>query len=169
MKTSLTKTLVATTLLASWLSAPVYATDYLAASLGYYDVFQQDHDAAQLGVEYRMNEYPFGLRPVVGAMVTTDASAYAYAGIRWDVALMPNRLFLIPNFAIGLYREGDGKDLGGTFEFRDGIALEYRMEDQSQIGIELVHYSNASIYDHNPGVEVLQANYAVPFDRVFGR
>ena len=74
---------------------------------------------------------------------------------------------LRPSFAVGAYADGNGKDLGGVLEFRSAIALAWRFDDRSRLGVEFSHLSNAGIYDTNPGTENLTVNYSVPLDRLF--
>jgi lipid A 3-O-deacylase len=144
---------------------PALATDYLSLNVGQFNALRSGtDDTIQFGAEYRFSEWMYGVRPIVGAFGTGDGGAYGYAGFNWDVALLPNQLYLVPNFAVGAYSEGDGKDLGGALEFRSGIELDYQFPNRHQIGIALNHLSNASIYDKNPGVESVMVIYSVPVD-----
>lgn len=145
------------------------ATDYIVPSLGWYDVTQQDNEATLLGLEYRMEQVQYNIRPMVGIFATSDNSVYGYVGAHWDVSLMRDQLYLSPNFAVGAYRKGDGKPLGGTIEFRSGIELAYQMQNQHRIGVAFNHLSNASMYDRNPGVETLLVNYSLPTGTITGR
>lgn len=141
---------------------PAAASDYLTGSLGWFDIVDKDDESAQFGLEYRVTPWQFGLRPIVGVSVTGDGSVYGYAGLNWDVALIENELYLIPNFAVGAYSDGDGKDLGGAIEFRSGIELAYQLPNAHRIGVAFNHISNASIYDKNPGAETLLLTYGIP-------
>lgn len=166
MKTTRLFTFVAMAVLA--LSANAQANEYLSGSVGYFDVVDKENKSTQLGLEYRFNAISYGLRPIVGVTGTTDSSAYAYAGFNLDVPILSNQLYLIPNFAVGAYHSGDGKDLGGALEFRSGIELAYQMENYHRIGIAFNHLSNAGLYDKNPGVETLLINYSIPASKIFG-
>jgi lipid A 3-O-deacylase len=163
MKKSL---LAATLALATALSASAHATDYLTGSVGYFDFNKRVDPSTLLGLEYRFNEWKYNFRPIIGAFVNTDGGTYGYAGLNYDVTLMPNQLYLVPNFAVGAYGRGSSKDLGGVLEFRSGIELDYQLPNTQQIGIALNHISNASIYSHNPGEETILVNYSVPFASV---
>jgi hypothetical protein len=68
---------------------------------------------------------------------------------------------------VGAYHEGNGKDLGGTLEFRSGLELAYRFDDRSRLGLEISHRSNASIYEDNPGEETLMVFYHLPLTKLF--
>jgi hypothetical protein len=145
------------------------AIEYLTPSVGYYDVVDGEKDAASFGLEYRFEPLEYRVRPMVGGFVTTDGSAYGYAGLNWEIPILSQQLYLIPNFAVGAYSEGDGKDLGGALEFRSGVELSYQMENFHRVGIAFNHLSNASIYDENPGVETVLLNYSIPTGDLLGR
>jgi hypothetical protein len=66
---------------------------------------------------------------------------------------------LSPGFAVALFEEGDGKDLGGPVEFRSSLELSHRRSERSEIGITLYHLSKAGIYDENPGSNSLVVSY----------
>lgn len=144
------------------LSTSAQAGDYLTGYAGWFDVTQGDDEATQLGVEYRMTPWQYGIRPTIGANFTTDGSFYGYGGINWDIELVNNQLYIVPNFVAGGYAQGDGKDLGSGIEFRSGIELDYQLPSTARIGIAFNHISNASIGDRNPGAETLLINYSMP-------
>ncbi len=87
---------------------------YVTGYVGYTNALDSDQNDVAFGGEYRLAAFEFGLRPIVGAFVTDEGAAYGYAGLNWDVPLIDNELYLIPNFAAGVYAEGDGVDLGGA-------------------------------------------------------
>ncbi len=152
----------------SMLTAPAQATDYLSFNAGQFEALRDNEfDAWQFGLEYRAEYLFYTVRPIIGGFFTDDGATYGYAGFNWDVALIPHRLFLIPNFAVGAYSDGDSKDLGGALEFRSGIELAYQFDNQHQLGVALNHLSNASIYDRNPGTESVIVTYSIPFGSLF--
>ena len=140
---------------------------FLAVSVGAYDI-NDNETAAQFGLEYRGTKMLWQFKPLAGVMATSDGAFYGYGGIGLDL-FFGSRWVLTPNFAAGLYEDGDGKDLGHVVEFRSGVELAYRLDDRARIGIAFHHISNASLDDNNPGTETLVLTLAVPFDRVFGR
>lgn len=148
-------------------SNSVDSQGYFVPYVGYYSILRNE-GSTQFGVEYRAPVWDFGVRPTIGVNVNTDGDAYGYAGINWDVALVKNQVYLIPNFMVGAYHNGSGHDLGGAIEFRSGIELAYQFQNTSRLGIAFNHISNASIYDHNPGAETLLVNYAIPMSSLFG-
>lgn len=137
---------------------------YLTGYVGYFDVVRLDHDAVQFGIEYRAHTLQYNIRPIVGVNVTNESSVYGYAGFNWDVELLKDQLYLIPNFAVGFYKKGDGRDLGGTVEFRSGIELDYQLPNDHRIGAAFNHISNAGFYKHNPGSETALINYSIPLN-----
>jgi lipid A 3-O-deacylase len=144
-------------------AGPVRAQDpsFLAVGVGAFDFMEDDDRAAQFEVQYRSDLKLWVFQPMVGANVTTDGSAYVYAGVSLDIFL-GNRVVLRPSFAPGLYYEGDGKDLGSVLEFRSALELGWRFDDRSRLGLEISHRSNAGIDDRNPGEESLMLFYHFP-------
>jgi hypothetical protein len=141
--------------------------DFLTFAAGYYDLFD-DESAGEARLEYRFSEDNkiWIFTPFVGATATTEAATYGYAGVGVDI-FFGNRWVLTPNFAAGLYGNGDGKDLGHAIEFRSGVELAYRFDNYSRLGLSFTHISNAGIGERNPGVESLVLTYSVPFNVLF--
>jgi len=119
-------------------------------------------ESAEFGVEYRGEAFLYGILPIAGVAANTDGGYYGYAGVGYDFNLSENWI-LTPNFAVAAYEYGSGRDLGGVIEFRSGIELDYRFENQHRLGLSIHHISNAGIYDVNPGAETVSLNYSVPF------
>ncbi|MFQ5985198.1 MAG: acyloxyacyl hydrolase [Alphaproteobacteria bacterium] len=140
-------------------------SDFLAFSLGAFDLGDEE-TTAEARIEYRSDRKVLYLGPMAGLMVNFDGGAYVYGGVYLDL-LFGRRWVVMPSLAVGAYREGDGKDLGGTLEFRSGVEVSYRLGNGSRIGIAFHHISNAGLRDKNPGAESLVFTYAVPFDTLF--
>ena len=97
------------------------------------------------------------LQPVTGAFITADNAGYIYTGFQ-----IPNKsgaLTFTPSFTLGLYSEGDGKDLGHVIEFKTEIQISYELSDNSEIGMSYNHISNASLGDKNPGANSYLINF----------
>lgn len=141
---------------------PALADDpaFLSVGLGYYDI-NDDMDAGELRLEYRASTKYWVFKPFIGGMVTTDGAVYGYGGVLVDVYL-GNRFVATPNFAAGLYSDGDGKDLGHAVEFRSGLELSWRFDNRARLGLMFYHISNASLANNNPGTEVLGLTYSHP-------
>ena len=146
---------------------PARALEPAAAvvSAGTFNVFDPDA-RAEVGAEADCAPFRLGwlprwfppLSPAAGAMVNSKGSFYVYAGLRADMRLAaPWELSI--QFAPGLYRPGDGFDLGGPAEFRSGIELSRGIGERGRVGLLLFHLSNAGIYTHNPGSESVVLTY----------
>lgn len=148
------------------LAAPARAEDpaYITVGAGIFDVFDDD-TAGDFGLEYRADRL-WLINPKAGIEFTTDGAVYAYGGFNIDLHLGPN-LVISPGTAVGAFSEGDGKDLGSVVEFRSGVELAYQFKNRVRIGVGLHHISNAGIGDDNPGAEVLNFTYSIPFGHVF--
>lgn len=141
-------------------------TDQIAFGLAYGNVpLSQDGDdeeTALFNLEYRFGHrylsytdghgFDFGIAPFVGGYVGVDGSAYGYLGFGFEF-LIDDHWVIMPNTAVGLYHEGGGRDLGHALEFRSGLEVGYRWDNEVQLGVALHHMSNASIGDSNPGTE----------------
>ena len=98
---------------------------------------------------------------MVGIFGTSKKSAFAYAGFILDLHVS-RHFVLVPNASVGYYHQGDGKDLGGTFQFKTGARFDYRFDDASRIGIAFDHISNAGINKKKPGEENLLLMVSIP-------
>ncbi|MDD9906717.1 MAG: acyloxyacyl hydrolase [Rhodospirillaceae bacterium] len=155
--------------LAMFVAAPAQAGDdpsFIAFHVGGYDV-NDNETAGQLNIEYRSGWDDWYVKPFGGVMATTDAAIYGYAGFMLDI-YFGRRFVFTPNVAVGLYSDGDGKDLGSVIEFRSGVELAYRFDSRTRLGVAFHHISNASISDNNPGTETLTLVLSLPLNNLFG-
>lgn len=145
--------------------APVRAQDdMLSLGVGYYDVMDGDEDAADFRAEYRWGSPAWWqLKPFAGLEFTSDSAVYGLGGLYMDWVLAQH-IYMTPSVGVGVYSDGDGKDLGYGIEFRSQLELSYALDDNSRLGLGLSHISNAGIDSHNPGTEVLSLYYHVPVD-----
>jgi lipid A 3-O-deacylase len=139
---------------------------FITFHAGGYDV-NDNETAGQFNIEYRSAWDDWYVKPFGGFMATTDAAFYGYGGFLLDV-YFGKRIVFTPNVAVGLYADGDGKDLGSTIEFRSGVELAYRFDNRARLGVGLHHISNAHISDKNPGTETLTLILSLPLNSVFG-
>ncbi|MDE2978027.1 MAG: acyloxyacyl hydrolase [Acidobacteriota bacterium] len=126
----------------------------LRVSTGVTD-FGRGHETVEVGIEHRFaTDWCLGLGPHVGAFVTLDESFFLYAGT--DQRINLGRFWFIDTgTSAGFYEKGDGKDIGGEFEFRTGIAVGRRLRDGSRLSFGFFHMSNSSYYRRNPGMNSL--------------
>lgn len=138
---------------------------HLALGVGAFDITPSAHKNAATAGEFR-GEYRFGdtlwfLAPFVGVSATTDGAAYGYFGFGFDVNFGPNWV-LTPNAAAGVFEPGSGTRLGSWWEFRTGAEFAYRFTDQSRLGLEVTHTSNAGLTKLNPGEQSILVMYSIP-------
>ncbi len=122
---------------------------------GIYNTANEDQPT-ELGVEYRFDALKvpklpavLELKPAVGVAGTEDGNAWVYGGLRLDLKLAS--WVITPQFAVSLYEQGGGRDLGGVVEFRSGIEVAYRFATGPRVGVLFYHLSNGDFYDFNPG------------------
>ena len=138
----------------------------LAFGAGAFDItpstsHKNDRSAGEFRGEYRFADTISILAPFVGASVTTDGAAYGYFGLGFDVNFGPNWV-LTPNAAAGVFERGSGTRLGSWWEFRTGAEFAYRFANQSRLGIEVTHTSNAGLTRLNPGEQSVLLMYSIP-------
>ena len=138
---------------------------FITFHAGGYDV-NDNETAGQFNLEFRSDWDEWYVKPFVGLMASTDAAYYGYGGFLLDI-YFGNRIVFTPNVAVGLYADGDGKDLGSTIEFRSGVELAYRFDNRARVGVAFHHISNAGISDKNPGTETLTLTLSLPLSTVF--
>jgi lipid A 3-O-deacylase len=156
-------------LLTTVAAAPAMAGDEparLKLGVGYYDVFD-DQNALDVKAEIHSSREWWIVHPWVGLEANSDGGIWGGFGIAADLKLS-EQWIITPSTSVGLYGEGDSKDLGGVVQFRSGLELAYKFENAHRLGLELTHMSNASIYDSNPGTEVISVNYHMPLS-AFGQ
>lgn len=136
---------------------------FISAGVGWYD-FNDDMDAIDLRLEYRSKAKFLGfVKPWLGVEVTSDIAAYGVAGVLSDF-YFGRRWVLTPSFGIGVYADGDGKDLGSAIEFRSQIEFGYRFDDRSRVSLAVGHISNAHLTEQNPGTEIATIYYHFPLE-----
>ena len=129
---------------------------------GMFDFSDDGKRANLFGVEYvnfssSKDIFLGNVQPVTGAMITADDAIYVYTG--YQLNQKSKSTTFAPSFAIGLYDEGDGKDLGHTIEFKTQIQILFDISSSSEIGISYNHISNASLGDKNPGANSYMFNF----------
>lgn len=157
--------LAAAAALAAALAAPPAAgaanlVDGVALSAGTFNVLNSEK-SGEIGFELRLRqvgqgtaELPWVLRPVAGAMTTTENALYGYLGFRVELPAQ-GRWTVTPQWAAGVYDHGNDKDLGGSIQFRSGIELAYDLNPGNRVGAVFYHLSNAGLEHNNPGSESL--------------
>jgi hypothetical protein len=158
----LTSAVLAATLFAAP-AAMAEGGDRLLLGVGYYDI-NDNEDALDVRAEWRSgNDFFWGIAPFVGAEATSDGAVYGLAGIYRDFAVAP-QWYVTPSFGAGLYHDGGGKYLGHTVEFRSQVEVGYEFESMHRVSIGAGHISNAGIGDSNPGTEIVNLYYHMPWN-----
>ena len=99
--------------------------------------------------------------PVSGGFLTAKKSMYLYTGVQAEYKLGP--LNIIPSFAPGYYKQGDGKNLGSVLEFKSELKFDFDIFKNSKIGYSYGHISNNDWGDINPGVDNQQLSFSKNF------
>jgi lipid A 3-O-deacylase len=140
-------------------------SDHIAFEAGRLDAVKNVQPATAFGVEYRVGRLlVWKLRPFIGAGLTTDHSFYGYGGIRLATQ-WGERIVVTPNFAVGGYSRGAGKDLGHPpVVGRFGLDVDYRFDNDLSIGAAYHHLSNGKVLGQaiNPGTETVGLVVSVP-------
>ena len=137
------------------------ACPLINVGLGLFDV-SRAHPHAQFQCEYRFGYRYKGIgMPFVGVMATSKGSSYFFGGIAADL-VTAKKLSVMPSFAIGIYNKGGGKNLYYPLEFRSSLECAYIFTNQSRLGIQFSHISNANLGRHNPGEESVVLSYSYP-------
>ena len=101
------------------------------------------------------------LSPITGVLLTADSAAYIYTGVQAQYNL--GMINFTPSFAPGLYRKGNGKDLGHILEFKSELQISVDYVSNSQLGFSYNHLSNASLGTKNPGANSYMFNFFKTF------
>ena len=133
---------------------------------GMFDFSDDGKKANLFGAEYvnyssSKDIFLGNVQPITGGMITADDAIYVYTG--YQLNQKSNSTTFSPSFAVGLYDEGDGKDLGHAIEFKTQIQVLFEISSSSEIGISYNHISNASLGDKNPGANSYMFNFLKSF------
>ncbi|MGE4545228.1 MAG: acyloxyacyl hydrolase [Pedobacter sp.] len=136
---------------------------YLDLGLGVFDATENNHGSAvgAARLELRVGKKLGFVGPAVGLLATTDGGWFGYGGLYADIVY--KNLVITPMLSMGGYEEGDGKDLGGTLEFRSVLGLSWQFANRARLGLQIAHISNADMHDKNPGAEDFLLTFAWPF------
>jgi lipid A 3-O-deacylase len=134
--------------------------DALTLGLGVFDPFKKVNDeAAAATLEYRLGRKLFVIGPAIGGMANTDGGLFGYLGLYGDISV--GKVYFTPQLAVGAYHQGDSRDLGGVFQFRETVEFSYRFDNGQRLGVRVAHISNAHIHEFNPGEEEYYLTYAI--------
>ena len=100
-------------------------------------------------------------KPVTGAFMTGKSSVYLYTGVEAQYGIGP--LKILPSFAPGYYKKGDGKDLGDVLEFKSEIKVGLDIFENSKLSYSYSHISNNDWGKTNPGTDNQQITFSKNF------
>lgn len=136
-------------------------SSFFGLSVGLYDITHGNHDPA-LNLEFQPGVKIAGiLQPIFGAMMTNNGTVFGYAGAGVPVSIT-DHFFIMPSLAAGLYREGDGYDLGRNLAFRVGTEIGWQFDNKSRIGLNLHAITNGTSFDRADRTEVISVVYTTP-------
>ncbi len=172
-RTGTVSTLVLATALAL---APAVAADepQVVFGLGVFDALDGDELAGEARIEWRsgwragdglLGAWFRGVGPLVGLAATTDGAVFGYGGLYADFRLGERWVFQ-PSGGAGGHASGNGKDLGGVFQFHLGAELAYAFTNGVRLGVYVTHISNRNIQPRNPGTESVLLTLGLPIGRL---
>lgn len=139
-------------------------SSFFGLSVGLYDAFTHSEAATALNLEWQPGVKIAGfLKPIFGAMVTTDGTVYGYTGLGVPFEITKN-VFVMPSAAVGFYEEGDGYDLDSSVAYRVGAELAYQFENKSRLGLNAHVITNGDSLDKADRTEVISIVYTTPLD-----
>ncbi len=148
-------------------SAARAESDYITLEAGDFNVLRKNEHALWYGAQYRSPYFWDKFLVDTGVGGNADGGIYAYLGAQYDWNLIGN-VYMLPGFGVGYWHEGGSKNLGGPLEFKSSIETDYRFDSGVRAGAALWHISNAGIYSHNAGTEVIEATFSVPLATILG-
>lgn len=162
--------------------SPIFARGYDVYGFGIYDV-KFDGTKTNQALDFRYerrfdksiieigpeDENFFYLKPFAGFELTSESATYFLAGIYLEDNLgtlftgKKSKFTFTPSLGAGYYDDGEGKKLGNNIEFRTTLEISYELENENRIGFSFGHISNANIGNKNPGVEIFNISYQIPY------
>jgi lipid A 3-O-deacylase len=135
---------------------------YLDLGIGAFDALEGSggQASADARLEFRFGQKLGFIGPAVGVLANTDGGWFGYGGIYADIVY--KSLVITPLLSAGAFKEGCGRDLGGTFQFRSALGLAWQFANGARLGLQAAHISNADLHEHNPGEEDFLVTFAWP-------
>lgn len=103
------------------------------------------------------------LQPVYGVSWSSQGEGWAGVGLAWTWRTAATGPFLRASVMPGLYRRGDGRDLGGSFIIRSGLDLGYTLHGGATVTLSISHRSNAGLKATNTGMNTISLGLSIPF------
>ena len=74
------------------------------------------------------------------------------------------KIMMMPSFAAGAYKDGDGFDLGRRLAYRFGTEVSYVFDSQSRLGLNAHMITNGTSLNREDRTEVLGLVYTMPLN-----
>ena len=132
--------------------------DALMLGLGVFDPLDNETSAAAT-LEHRLGRKLGFIGPAIGGMANSEGGMFGYVGLYADISI--GSFYFTPQLALGAYRRGGSRDLGGVFQFRETVEFSYRFSNGHRLGLRIAHVSNADLHEQNPGAEEIHLTYAI--------
>lgn len=107
---------------------------------------------------------PAGWSWAASLFATSDGAAWVGGGVSYTLRPGNGAFFVRGSVMPGLYRQGNGRNLGGALEIATGIEFGTDLRNGAQISVLLEHRSNAGIYAVNPGLNSVSLVYSIPLN-----
>ena len=134
---------------------------YLSVSAGK-TYFQDEEFGEEIYVRYETAHSLGPFQTSFGASVDTNGAVWIGAGPVYSKTFADDRMYYRLSAITGLYRQGDGPDLGSFIEFRSSAEIGYQFDGGARLGLSFDHRSNAEISTVNPGYETIQLRFSLP-------
>lgn len=134
----------------------------LQVSGGIFDV-GGSRSAAEAGLELIRPIRLWKLDLAGGVAANDEGGLWGYFGVRRDLAAS-ERWGVAPGWGVALYEAGDGKNLGGSLQFRSSLAVDYRLTRRTRVGVTFYHLSNAGLEEINPGSNSVVATLGIALE-----
>ena len=138
--------------------------DLLSFGIGINNLLRDRHRTGEARIEYKSHLEWYKIRPMIGLMGSFRGAIYGYGGFGIDW-IIKDHLIFSPNFAAGLYYDGNGRKLGYPVEFRSGVEIGWQFDNKYRVGAHFYHISNAHLGHRNPGEESLVFFISIPIKR----
>jgi hypothetical protein len=133
---------------------------YLDLAGGRFDAFD-GNDALAANLEWRSGRKYHFIGPAIGLLANTDGGFFGYGGIHAES--MIGHIAMDLSWGVGGYEQGDGRDLGGVFQFIENLTIAYQFKKGWSMGVRYQHISNADLHKKNPGNDSVFFSLAYPF------
>ena len=111
-------------------------------------------------IEYRIGVHWWWVRPLGGALLSSEGTQIVYGGVLLEIPL-PLGILVSPGFAPGLRVLRGARDLGSALLFKSSIEVSFPLAPGLRGGLNFSHTSNAKLASPNPGIETLLLGFEI--------